>query len=276
MLFKNVFNGKAITRSKFLGLLGKAGLLSILPWTSAHAADGGRQQPVRVKPELRATLNVKSPMIKGKMLSRDALTAKLATDNLEQLRDLLTGRFFGRAAEEAFGQGNTPLINWDLGTEGSDSGCFLFADISGGTKTDPGLIANCFTKVYLRGCTGKLVVDIYATSAVINPAAGLGAECPEKGICPGQCPGYCGDKCTGLYCSGPYCSPKASIDLYEIVSYPADRFAAELTGIIDSSDVGVIQKELQAIIFSDEVLNLGLQQFVTSAFEGMNDNIAGF
>ncbi len=274
MLIKNLFNGKGITRGKFLGLLGKAGLLSMLPWASAQAAEG--ELKIReADPKMSRALKIKSPMIKGKMLSQDALTAKLATKNLEELRDLVTGRFFGKAAEENFAQGNMPLINWDLGTAGSDSGCFLYVDTGPGDEA-PAAVNNCFTKVILRGPSDKLIVDIYSTSAAFTPPGGLGEDCPEKHLCPAQCSAYCGDKCTGTYCTGTFCNPQASINLYEIVSYPADKFASELAKIIGSSDVGVIQKELRAVIFSDEVLNLGLQQFVTSAFEGMNENIASF
>ena len=37
---------------------------------------------------------------------------------------------------------------------------------------------------------------------------------------------------------------------YEIVSYPADKFASEIMEILETTDVGVIQSELRQVIGS--------------------------
>ncbi len=46
------------------------------------------------------------------------------------------------------------------------------------------------------------------------------------------------------------------------MSYPADKFVIELKQILGTTDVGKIQRELQHIICSDVVLNLGLEAFL--------------
>ena len=63
------------------------------------------------------------------------------------------------------------------------------------------------------------------------------------------------------------------MNMYEIISYPADKFASEIMGILKTTDIGVIHTELRALIFSDEVLNLGLQHIVMASHTMRMDKI---
>jgi len=281
MIRKKDLDAKNISRGKFLGFLGKIGILSIIsgipvfgaesykPKASMGKDSDGGQVKFR-KPE--RTKFVKSLFIRGKTLSNEALTAKLATDNLENIRDVLTGRFFGKAAEEAFKDGYVPLINWKLGTDGSDLGCFLFADIG----LTPVQIDNCGVHIRTREVDNKILIDIVSTSYEANLNAKIGSSGSQVRVCPSQCPGqtpcpnHCADKCSGTYCSGTYCSPKGEMNLGEIVSYPGDKFASEIMEILETTDVGVIQRELRDVIFSDDVLNMGLMQFMMGAHAGIS------
>jgi hypothetical protein len=101
-----------------------------------------------------------------------------------------------------------------------------------------------------------------ACDAKVDPTCPghCGQQCPEK------CQNYCPAVCPSEYCVGK-CQPKAMVDMYEMVSYPGDKFVSEILDILETTDVREIQKELKAVIFSDEVLNLGLQHFVVSSYE---------
>ncbi len=258
---------KSMGRGRFLGFLGKIGILSLLPALPLYAEE---KLEVRSTPGLRRTRTMKisrSPMIKGKMLSDDVLTAKLSTKNLENIRDMMTGRFFGKLAESAFKDGYVPLIKWGLGEAGSDVGCFFYAKV-GPHGPGPEEMSNCSMFVNARQDGNKLLLDIYSISASAPGPLDLGTECALVLECPSHC-----DKC-GVYCSGTYCSPKSALDLYEIVSRPADKFASELKDILQTSDVDKLQREIRNVIFSDESLNMGLQQFVDAAYEGMSGEIA--
>lgn len=270
-----------ITRGKFLGFLGKIGILSIISGIPVFGAESFKPRAakrtnsddgqLKLEKFNRAVL-VKGPLIRGKALSNDALTAKLATKNLESIRDMLTGRFFGKAAEEAFKEGHAPLINWKLGSDGSDLGCFLFADIG----LTPVQIDNCGVHIRTREVDNKILIDIVSTSYEANLNAKIGSSGSQVRVCPSQCPGqtpcpnHCADKCSGTYCSGTYCSPKGEMNLGEIVSYPGDKFASEIMAILETTDVGVIQRELRDVIFSDDVLNMGLMQFMMGAHAGIS------
>ena len=69
------------------------------------------------------------------------------------------------------------------------------------------------------------------------------------------------------------CNPQAMIHIFELVSYPGDKFAAEILDILKTTDVGVIQNELKAVIFSDDVLSMGLEHFLAAARENMAEEI---
>jgi len=278
--------GKAISRGRFLHILGGAGLLTFLGSIPAFAAKLSNKplaakQPSGEQKMAKVNLNkmVRSPLIKGKSLSQKALTSKLATQNLENIRDVLTGRLFGNAAEDAFKNGKTPFINWDLGDKGGASGCFYYAFVANEGEMAP--VDNC--GVFLMGRDlggGQVAIDI-----AITPGAGrlfgllsskMSAEVlPCSGKC-NQCQNYCASVCD-LVCQThceAVCKPNSSLDLGDIVSYPGDAFASELSQILETTDVGKIQSELKNIIFSDEVLNLGLGMLAAGAFNGISEQFA--
>jgi hypothetical protein len=253
---------KRMGRGRFLGFLGKIGILSLLPALPLYAEEKVEARRFTGLRQTGAMKISRSPMIKGRMLSDEALSAKLSTKNLENIRDMMTGRFFGKIAESAFKDGYVPLIKWGLGGEGSENGCFFYAKI-GPKGPGPEELSNCSMFINARKNAGMLFLDIYSISASAPGPIDLGTECALVL----DCPGYC-DKC-GMYCSGTFCNPKSALDLYEIVSYPADRFASELKDILQTSDVDKLQQEIRNVVFSDESLNMGLQHFVDAAYEGM-------
>lgn len=271
------------TRGKFLRLLGKVGILSFLTSIPAFGAERGKfelkESDDRGITDIRGSQTLKlrrtrSPKIRGKVLSETALTARLATDNLENLRDLVTGRFFGNAAREIYKDGYIPLIKWNLGADGGDSGCFFYADTADPNRFGEIPVENCGLYVTGYEDNGKLTIGAFSSpwGGKIDDLLG-GSACgakvdPTPPPCPGKCndycPSHCGVVCSGEYCGG-HCSPKVQVDLHEIVSYPADKFVSEITEILETTDLGTIERELKAVIFSDEVLNLGLEQFVLNA-----------
>ena len=259
---------KRISRGKFFRFLGGIGLLSLIPGLPASAAE--RKYESRKFKGLSRTDTAKilrSPTIKGRLLSNDVLTTRLSTKNLENIRDMMTGRFFGRVAENAFRDGYVPLIKWNLGAEGSDNGCFFHLRL----RTEglaPGEIHNCTMQINAYEEGKKILLDIYSISAISQSPFDVGSECAFVLECPSDC-----EKCAGVYCSGTYCNPQSAIDLFEMVSYPADKFVSEFTDILKTTDIDKIQQELKAVIFSDEVLNMGLEHFVMAAHDAMIDDI---
>ena len=266
MTAKQKNESKRIGRGKFLRFLGGIGLLSLIPGLQASAAER-KYESLRFT-GLRMTDSAKilrSPTIKGQLLSNDLLTARLSTKNLGNIRDMLTGRFFGRFAESAFRDGYVPLIKWNLGAEGNEIGCFFKARL-GTEDLAPGEIHPCTILIIPREKGKNILLDIYSISAIQEGPLDLGSE-GTLADCGEQC-----SKCN-VQCSGMYCNPKSAIDLYEVVSYPADKFVSELTDILKTTDIVKIQQELKAVIFSDEVLNMGLQHFVIAAHGAMIEDI---
>ena len=114
-----------------------------------------------------------------------------------------------------------------------------------------------------------MFLDIYHTSAISEGQFDLSSGRAVAEDCGSQC-----DQC-GTYCAGSYCSPHVSMDLFEMVSYPTDQFVSEITKILKTTAIGIIQNELKAVIFSDEVLNMGLQHFVDAAHQTMTEKVDG-
>ena len=270
-------DGKRMDRGRFLGFIGKVGVLTLLTSIPVLGAEIKLKRPTsdehkiaKLTPgKLRYSDILRSPLIKGKKLSKVVLEGKLATKNLENLRDLLTGRFFGRAAEDALKDGYAPLIYWSLNSKGTDSGCFLHA-CTGHTvqylDCPPVIMSSkCTLQMISREENEKLMIDIVNSIGISDFVSQVG--CGD--YCSGQCTneGGCGHKC------GEQCSPQASIDIAEVVSYPGDMFASELLKILGSTDVGVIQRELKNVIFSDQVLNMGLQHVILAAHDGIAEGL---
>jgi len=237
---------RRISRGKFFRFLGGIGLLSLIPGLPASAAERKFESPKLTG--LRRTDSAKilrSPTIKGQLLSNDALTARLSTKNLENIRDITTGRFFGQAAEKAFRSGYVPLINWNLGAEGNESGCMVQANINASYPDQ--CPSNCTAYLFSNKEIGEVMITL-------NLGSQAGSECPIIG-CPIECHNF------------------HILDFHDFISYPADKFVREITKILGSKDIGVIRNELKAVIFSDEVLNMGLQHFVLAAHDVMIDDI---
>ena len=279
MTRKKNLDSKNITRGMFLGFLGKVGALTLLTSIPVFGAEAklryranNEAKTAKLAPrKLRYSDILQSPLIKGRKLSKGVLEGKLATKNLENLRDMLTGRFFGRAAEGALKDGYAPLINWNLGSKGTDSGCFLNACISLTPGGCPDYSHECIFQMVSSGEKNKLVINVISSFIA---SSGI----PESGI---SNSGYCGSYCSGECvdhgsCSiecGTYCHPQSILDPGEIVSYPGDKFASELLEILGTTDVGIIQRELKDVIFSDQVLNLGLQHVILAAHNGIAEGL---
>jgi hypothetical protein len=278
-------DNKRMNRGRFLGFLGKVGVLTLLTSIPVFGAEAKLRAVKRVQESegeaacgslverrLRYTDILRSPTIKGKTLSRNVLQGKLKTKNLENIRDILTGRFFGRAAEDAIRSCNPldgimPFITWNLGSNGSDLGCFLNACVSLTLAACPDLSNGCTFQMISHEERDRLIIDVMNSSGVGDFINRL--DC--NNYCSGQCSpeGGCGHKCDER------CSPKGTINLGELVSYPTDKFASELLEILGSTDVGVIQRELRDVIFSDDVLNMGLQHIVLAAHDSMAGALGG-
>jgi hypothetical protein len=262
-------DGNRMNRGRFLGFIGKIGVLTFLTSIPVFAAEAKLKRPVTAESKtvkltpgkLQYRTILRSPTIKGKLLSKAVLEEKLTTKNLENLRDLLTGRFFGKAAEDVFKNGYVPMINWSLGSEGSDSGCFLNACANLTPSSCPSFSQECTVQLRSHVDQGELIIDIVNSTNIPN----FGNQSDCNTYCSGQCnnDNGCGHKCDER------CSHKTTVGLGELVSYPSDKFASELLKILGSTDLGVVQRELRDVIFSDQVLNLGLQHIILAAHDGI-------
>jgi len=269
-----------ITRGKFLSFLGKVGVLTLLTSIPVLGAEAKLKRPAsdgykaaKLTPgKLRYSDILRSPLIKGKRLSKGVLEGQLATKNLENIRDLLTGRFFGRAAEDALKDGYAPLINWSLNSKGTDSGCFLNACVSLTPPSCPSYFHECTLQILSRGEKDKLIINVISSS-ILSHGIGTGIDPGGSGYCGDYCSGKCVDHGSCSVECGTYCHPQSILDIGEIVSYPGDMFASELLKILGTTDVGVIQRELKDVIFSDQVLNLGLQHVILAAHGGIAEGL---
>ena len=278
---KKVFEDKTISRGRFLNFLGKVGVLTFLTSIPVFAGAESRLK-YKANNEARTTNSapkrlrysdiLRSPLIKGKELSRGALEGKLETKNLENLRDLLTGRFFGRAAEEALKDGYAPLINWSLSSKGTDSGCFVNACVNLTPQSCSSFSHECTFQMLSSGEKEKLIINVISSS-ILSHGSGPGVDPGVSGYCGDYCSGQCVDHSGCSIECGTYCHPQSVLNLAEVVSYPGDRFASELLKILGTSDVGIIQRELKDVIFSDQVLNLGLQHVVLAAHDGIAEGL---
>jgi len=240
-----------MTRGKFLAFLGKIGLLSLITGTSVLAAERSTSDKVLVKdtdhtaltPEATAKLRgrcniaklMASPLINGKMLTRDILEADLATNNLGNIRDLLTGRFFGKAAEAAFQNGYTPLVNWDLGSQAM-SGCFLQANMN----PDDMATVDAYTGLLtIDKDTGKVKISLKMGNKIDNQARVRNTQ----------------------------------LDFADFAAHPTDGFVSEVNNILKTTDVATIEQELRKVIFSDDVINMGIEHFVHATHEAMMEDI---
>lgn len=246
-------NGKkeGMTRGKFLAFLGKVGLLSLITGTSVLAAERKSSDKFILKesdntaltPEVTAKLKgrcniaklMASPLINGKMLTRDILEADLATNNLGNIRDLLTGRFFGKAAEAAFADGYAPLVNWNLGSE-SMSGCFLHANMNPGDAA----VVDAYTGLLtIDKDTGKVKISLKMGNPIDNQARVRNTQ----------------------------------LDFADFAAHPADGFVSEVNNILKTTDVAVIEQEIRKVIFSDKVINMGIEHFIHSTHEAMLEDV---
>ena len=261
-------DGKRMNRGKFLGFIGKIGIFSFLSGLPVFGAPrtGARGEESKILPpgltDTRCTKLTRNPDLKGISLSHGVLTAKLTTRNLENIRDLLTGRFFGKMAHEYFKDGYKPFIKWGLDTDKGDSGCFFQVN---NDPLNPPETEKCGPFLAWREDGDKVIVDVAVTG--VHPIIAGGPVGPEQGC---ECYGYeCGSECetycSGPYCSGTYCNPHEGIDLSEVITFKDDRFAAEILEVLETTDAGIVQRELREIIFSDDVLNMGIEHFVYSA-----------
>lgn len=241
-----------MTRGKFLAFLGKIGMLSLITGTSVLAAERKSSDKFTLKesdnaaltPEATAKLKgrcniaklMASPLINGKMLTRDILEADLATNNLGNIRDLLTGRFFGKAAEAAFQDGYTPLVNWNLGSE-SMSGCFLQANMN----PDDVAVVDAYTGLLtIDKDTGKVKISLKMGNPIDNNLTRV---------------------------------RNTQLDFAEFAAHPTDGFVSEVNSILKTTDVAVIEQELKKVIFSDDVINMGIEHFIHSTHEAMMEDV---
>lgn len=257
-----------MSRGKFFWYLGEIGLLSFV---ASIPALGAERATLKEADDSGAGRTFKysqfrSPTIRGRTLSREALTSRLATKGLEDIRDLVTGRFFGIAAAETFKDGYTPLINWNLGAGGGNNGCFIYAERD--AHAIPDVIDSCCMFVTSYVDQGKLVIEAMADAASSKIGGSIPgeAECDARVVpcspyCHYDCPSDCATKCRR------WCSTQTLVDIFEIVSNPADKFASELMEIFETDDVATLERELTDLIFSDEVLNMGLEHFVAASHE---------
>jgi len=257
-----------MSRGRFFWYLGEIGLLSFVASIPAlgaeratlrEAGDSGGDRVFKYIP-------VRGPTVRGRTFSREALTSRLATKGLEDIRNLVTGRFFGIAAAEAFKDGYTPMINWNLGAGGGDNGCFIHVERE--AHAIPDVIDHCCMFMTSYEDQGKLIIEAMsdAASTKIGGAIPGEYECGAKVVpcspyCPYDCASDCATKCRR------WCSTQATVDIFEIVSNPADKFASEIMEIFETDDVATLERELTDLIFSDEVLNMGLEHFVAASHE---------
>ena len=253
MFLKKNKGTNGMTRGRFLSFLGKIGLLSLITGTSVFGADRASQDKAKFEKidesatGIEATAKLKgrcmiaklmqSPLINGKMLTRDILEADLATRNLENVRDLLTGRFFGKAAEAAFKDGYTPLINWDLGSQSAYSGCFMVANMNPGEAVGVDAYTGLLT---IDKDSGNVKILLKMDDSALNGAPRV---------------------------------KKIELDFNDFAMHPTDGFVSQVTGILKTTDIDTIEQELKAIIFSDEVLNMGIEHIIFSTNEAMIDDI---
>ena len=257
-----------MSRGKFFWYLGEIGLLSFV---ASIPAFGAERATLREADDSGAGRTFKfranrSPTIRGRTFSREALTSRLATKGLEDIRDIVTGRFFGLAAANTFKDGYTPLINWNLGAGGVNNGCFFYFER--GAHAIPDVIDRCgmFMTSYVD--QDKLVIEAMCDAAISKIGGGIPgeAECDARVVpcspyCHYDCPSDCATKCRR------WCATQALVDTFEIVSNPADKFASEIMEIFETDDVATLEQELTDLIFSDEVLNMGLEHFVAASHE---------
>ena len=280
-----------MNRGRFLGFLGKIGILSLIPGLPALGAPRtGEEDRKFLNPRIldsRCAKLTRSPMIKGKRLSNTALTATLASTELESIRDLMTGRFFGNMAQDIFRDGYKPFISWKLNEEGNDTGCFFYADADPITGPD---IDHCGMYITWQDDEGEVTVSVASKPGgpgelgCVGTKFGMISDCSEDcmqtcfGHCAdmcdcvtdNECTSECNDQCSGTYCSGTYCSPKENISLEDLLKFQDDAFVQEILEILETTDVRTVQTELKKVIFSDEVLNMGLEHFVTNAYDSIN------
>jgi len=210
---------------------------------------------------------VRSPMINGKTLSPDVLEGDLTTRNLGKIRDLLTGRFFGRTAVKAYKLHPDQMLKWQLGTDGSNNGCGFHAALTPGDTLD-----NCFVFMFTDENNGDPVIKVSTFNrGLMN--TNLITSGPGNSLdCDWHCDSYCDAACGGVHCSG-YCEGQATVDIYEFVSYPADKFVSEIKNILGTDDIKIIYSELKNVIFSNEVLNMGLQRVIATAHSSIAESI---
>jgi hypothetical protein len=228
----------AIGRRGFLGVLAKISFLSLIPGIPALAQRRG------------GTLSIRSPKIKGKTLSQSALTQELSSSSLEDIRDMVTGKFYA-GVSQGVGARYTDIIDWNLGSGGINTGCVIAATYS------PTGVVDALTQ---GACTGH---------------GCHGHDCKSGHTCSGQgCEGQTckGHTCKGKHtcsddeydCSGAKCDGQSNINWQDFGQYADDAFVSEITNILNTTDVAVIRDELIKVIFSDDVLSLGAQHFANS------------
>lgn len=241
-----------MTRGKFLAFLGKIGLLSLITGTSVLASERSTSDKVilkesdhaKITPEATAKLRgrcniaklMASPLINGKMLTRDILEADLATNNLGNIRDLLTGRFFGKAAEAAFKDGYTPLVDWNLGSQSAMSGCFLQANMNPDDLSTVDAYTGLLT---IDKDTGKVKISLKMGDPMGNQVRVRNTE----------------------------------LDFADFAAHSSDGFVSEVNSILKTTDVATIEQELRKVIFSDEVINMGIEHFIHATHEAMMEDI---
>jgi len=264
MSSKSNDGGKKVTRGRFLNFLGKIGIVLAATGLPVFAARNKESEVVMrdtgndaIEHEVTAKRSIlRRPLIKGKDLSRTALESELSTKNLEDIRDVITGRFFGRAIERTFKDGDINFINWSLGSDGSDSGCFLYANFHQCLNPMGEGVNNCSLVLTATEDPDMSILDVSAS--IYNRRLG-DLKTGSENI------GYIPDGC--LDCNWQKCMYKPGLDFRDFVSYPSDVFVREITGILNTTDVSEIRRALKNVIFSDDMLNLCLNHFVEAAHE---------
>jgi hypothetical protein len=274
-----------MSRGRFLGFLGKIGLISFITGLPALAQRGDKPKPSDL-PESTCRLDmcegqkpfaggdgkpkfkrrVRSPVINGRELSEKALFAPLATPELERLRSYVTGQFYEKVGERFAGN---HIDTSHLGPETTGILDCLVAT----TYIPPDLITDIGSMGGLMGgwgditeghCQGK------GCSSGMGCSGDGGFVCDDMWCSDFDCGGNtCWDlDCSGdeFGCKGDHCNGHNDKDIWnDLTEFTEDVFVEEITDILATTDIAVLKDELIKIMGSPEVINLNYEHFINGA-----------
>jgi hypothetical protein len=259
MISKRKRDGNRFSRGKFIGFLGKIGLLSLIPGLPASA--GTKACPTYIcgdqKCEIHSGLKIEGweiagPKIRGRVLSQKALDSDLSTDFLGHVRDMVSGRFFGQAGRNLPTDYST-LIDWDPGSEGNH---FCGVAIMDSIGENLEFVKNeaCFAHT----CSGGHSCSDHKCSTFShdNYAASVDPGCEI------HCDSFACESHSGLVVSWE-----------DFNLYPNDAFVLEINDILQTTDINAIKQELTDLMHSPEVIDLSIQRFVRGASQYYRDRI---